>query len=109
MSGSPNLLHLPSRADCANRLPHSPALPVAGAIRDPCIPFSARLVIFHKRQEKKMTYELEIQLEELRAELRDTVDGAERRQIETELESALAELAVIVAEQDGRLDAEPPF
>jgi hypothetical protein len=56
-----------------------------------------------------MTYEVEIQIEELRAELRNAVDGAERRQIEAELECALAELGVIVAEQDGRPDAEPPF
>jgi hypothetical protein len=34
-----------------------------------------------------MTYKLEIQIEELRAELRNAVDGAERREIETELES----------------------
>ena len=56
-----------------------------------------------------MTYELEIQIEELRVELRNAVDGTERRQIEAELECALAGLAVIVAEQDGRLEAEPPF
>jgi hypothetical protein len=56
-----------------------------------------------------MTYELEIQMEELRAELGNAVGVAERRQIEAELECALAELAVIVAEHDGRLEAEPPF
>jgi len=72
-------------------------------------PLSGPTVIVHKRQETKMTYTLEIQIEELRAELRNAVDGAERRDIEAELECALAELAVIVAEQDGRLEAEPPF
>lgn len=56
-----------------------------------------------------MTYKLEIQIEELQAELRNAVGGAERRQIEAELECALAKLAVIVVEQDGRLEAEPPF
>jgi hypothetical protein len=56
-----------------------------------------------------MTYELEIQIEELRAELRNTVDGAERRQIQAELDLAQAELAIITAEQDGSVDAGPPF
>ncbi|WP_170973522.1 hypothetical protein [Rhizobium sp. FKY42] len=56
-----------------------------------------------------MTYELEIQIEELRAELRNAVGDTERREIQTELECAVAELAVIVANQEGRLDAEPPF
>jgi hypothetical protein len=44
----------------------------------------------------------------LQAELRNA-DPAERRQIENELELALAEREVIWAEQDGRIDAEPPF
>lgn len=56
-----------------------------------------------------MTYELEIQIEELRAELRNAVDGAERRQIEAELEIAQAELIVAAAELDGLANAEPPF
>lgn len=56
-----------------------------------------------------MTYELEIQIEELRAELNNACDAAERREFQTELELARAELAIIIAEQDGRLDAEPPF
>tara|TARA_R110002051_G_C8719977_1_gene496551 strand:+ start:846 stop:1016 length:171 start_codon:yes stop_codon:yes gene_type:complete len=56
-----------------------------------------------------MTYELEIQIEELRAELNNACDAAERREFQNELELALAELAIIIAEQDGRLDAEPPF
>jgi hypothetical protein len=56
-----------------------------------------------------MTYELEIQIEELRAELRNAVDGAERRQIQAELEIAQAELAVAVTEMDGHAEAEPPF
>jgi hypothetical protein len=56
-----------------------------------------------------MTYELEIQIEELRAELRNAVDGGERRQIQAELEVLQAELAVAAAEMDGLADAEPPF
>lgn len=48
-SGAPNFLPQP---DCCpgNRLPHSPALPVAVAIPDFAIPFSGLSVIFHKRQ-----------------------------------------------------------
>jgi hypothetical protein len=47
-------------------------------------------------------------IELLGAELRNA-DPAERRHIENELELALSEREVIWAEQDGRLDAEPPF
>ncbi|EMS95734.1 MULTISPECIES: hypothetical protein [Rhizobium/Agrobacterium group] len=56
-----------------------------------------------------MTISLEIQREELRAELRNACDPAERRQIAAELEMVQAELAAIEAEQDGRVSAEPPF
>ena len=56
-----------------------------------------------------MTYELERQIEELRAELRNAVDPCERRQIEAELDFAQAELALAIAEMDARVDAEPPF
>lgn len=56
-----------------------------------------------------MTYSIEMQIEELRAELRNALGRTERRQIEMELDLAQAELAVIMAEQDGRLEAEPPF
>ncbi|WP_198175551.1 hypothetical protein [Rhizobium sp. NXC14] len=56
-----------------------------------------------------MTYTLEIQIEELRAELRNACDAAERRKIEAELELAQADLAVTLAEQDGAIVAEPPF
>jgi hypothetical protein len=56
-----------------------------------------------------MTYELEIQIEELRAELRNAVDGAERRQIQAEFEMAQAELIVADAELDGLAEIEPPF
>jgi hypothetical protein len=55
------------------------------------------------------TMTIEQHIEELHAELRNAFDVSERREIQVELECALAELAVIVAEQDGRLDAEPPF
>ncbi|MGO6949617.1 hypothetical protein [Rhizobium johnstonii] len=56
-----------------------------------------------------MTYELECQIEELRAELRNAVDHCARRQIEAELDLAQAELALATAEMDGRVDAEPPL
>lgn len=52
---------------------------------------------------------LEQHIEELRAELRNAVYSGERREIEVELELACAELAVIMAEQEGAIDAEPPF
>lgn len=56
-----------------------------------------------------MTYILETELEELRAEMNACIDAADRRQIATELELVQAELAVIMAEQDGAVDVEPPF
>ncbi|MDI6834369.1 MAG: hypothetical protein QMD99_01485 [Rhizobiaceae bacterium] len=56
-----------------------------------------------------MTISHEQQVEELRAELRAVLDADERRQIAAELEMALAELAVVEAEQDGRINGEPPF
>lgn len=52
---------------------------------------------------------IEQHIEELRAELRNAFDVSERREIRVELECARAELAIMIAEQDGRLDAEPPF
>jgi hypothetical protein len=45
----------------------------------------------------------------LRAELRNAVYWDERREIETELELALAEREVILAEAYGEISAEPPF
>jgi len=42
---------------------------------------------------------LEQHIEELRAELRNTVDAAERREIEVQLEAARAELARRIAEE----------
>ncbi len=56
-----------------------------------------------------MTISLEMQREELRAELGNACDPAERRQIAAELEMVQAELAAIEAEQEGRVSAEPPF
>ncbi len=56
-----------------------------------------------------MTISLEQQIEELRLELQVAVDPAERREIAAELEAAQAELAVIIAEQEGAIEAEPPF
>ncbi|WP_180356142.1 hypothetical protein [Aliirhizobium smilacinae] len=52
---------------------------------------------------------LEQHIEELRLELNVSVDPVERRELELELELARAELAVIIAEQDGQVSAEPPF
>lgn len=54
-----------------------------------------------------MTNALEIQIEELRAELRNA-DPAERRQIQAELEQAQGELVAAIAGQEGAIDAEPP-
>jgi hypothetical protein len=107
MSGTPNF-ELAAEPPTGNRFPHSPALPVALAIPDDVIPFPAPLIVFHKG-DQTMTYELECQIEELRAELRNAVEPCERRQIETELELAQAELALTMAELDGSVDAEPPF
>ncbi|KNY31134.1 hypothetical protein AKG12_25970 [Agrobacterium sp. SUL3] len=58
--------------------------------------------------EMKMTYELEIQIEELRAELRNAVDGTERRQIQAELATAEAKFAEEEAAFDAMMIAEPP-
>jgi hypothetical protein len=52
---------------------------------------------------------IEQHIEELRRELNSVCDAAERRQIETELELAEADLAVMLAEQEGAVEAEPPF
>ncbi|MFA7416583.1 MAG: hypothetical protein WC048_19115 [Rhizobium sp.] len=52
---------------------------------------------------------IEQHIEELRAELKNAFDATERRQIEAELELAQADLMVALAEQDGTVDAEPPF
>ncbi|MGR9363613.1 hypothetical protein ACU8OO_34730 (plasmid) [Rhizobium leguminosarum] len=52
---------------------------------------------------------LEQHIEELRREMNATYDRVERREIEAELELACAELEVIMAEQEGVIDAEPPF
>jgi hypothetical protein len=72
-------------------------------------PLDPRGVIFTLSKEKTtMTIATEIQVEELRAELRNA-DAAERRQIEAELELAQAELAAATAEQEGTFDAAPPF
>ncbi len=107
MSGAPNF-ELPAELPTRNRLPHSPALPVAFAIPDIVIPYPTPLIVFHIG-DQTMTYELECQIEELRAELRNALEPCERRQIEAELDLAQAELTVAIAELDGRVDAEPPF
>ncbi|SFB62616.1 hypothetical protein SAMN03159496_06072 [Rhizobium sp. NFR07] len=56
-----------------------------------------------------MTHSIEQQIEELRAELRNAINAAERRQIEAELELIQAELAVAIAEQSGSSEVEAPF
>jgi hypothetical protein len=56
-----------------------------------------------------MTFLIEAQIEELRAELSNAVDPAERSQIIAELDLARAELNVILAELSGAIDTEPPF
>ncbi|MBS3651887.1 hypothetical protein KEU06_25090 [Pseudaminobacter sp. 19-2017] len=48
-------------------------------------------------------------IEELRAELRNAVYRDERREIEADLELALAEREVIWAEQEALMNAEPPL
>jgi hypothetical protein len=65
-------------------------------------------VVFHTVKETTMTTWIDEIIELLGAELRNA-DPAERPQIESELELALAEREVIWAEQDGRIDTEPPF
>lgn len=50
----------------------------------------------------------EIQIEELRAELRNAVDVGERRQITAELEILRAELAVIEADQSKAIESVAP-
>ena len=54
-----------------------------------------------------MTYELEMQVEELRAEL-GHCDPAERHQIAAELEQARAALKAAIVAQETATDAEPP-
>jgi hypothetical protein len=78
-------------------------------ILDPAIPSRRWSPSFTNVKETTMTYALEIQVEELRAEMRAVVDAAERRQIKAELELAQAELAAALAEQDGSHSSEPPF
>ncbi len=52
---------------------------------------------------------IEQHIEELRTELRNAWDAAERRQIKAELQLAEADLAVMLAEQEGAVEPEPPF
>ncbi len=56
-----------------------------------------------------MTYDIEIQIEELRAELRNACDAGERRQIQAELDVAQAALVAAVALQRETVDREPPY
>ncbi|WP_179874111.1 hypothetical protein [Rhizobium sp. L43] len=55
-----------------------------------------------------MTNELDRTIVELKAELRNAHPD-ERLQIAGELELALAEREVFMAEEEGRVSAEPPF
>ena len=56
-----------------------------------------------------MTIAIEDHIEELRVEAANAPTIKARREIEVELEIARAELAVIMAEIDGTIKAEPPF
>jgi hypothetical protein len=58
---------------------------------------------------KETTMTIEQFIEELRLEAANAPTMEERRQIEAELDLAWAELAVIMAELDGTIEAEPPF
>ncbi|WP_187182057.1 hypothetical protein [Rhizobium sp. WL3] len=60
-------------------------------------------------QQTTMTMSLEMQVEELRAEMKNACDANECRQIAVELEPAQAALAAVEAEQDVRVSAKPPF
>ncbi|WP_200847877.1 hypothetical protein [Rhizobium sp. 18055] len=55
-----------------------------------------------------MTNELDRTILELKAEL-GNAHPDERRQIEAELEQALAEREILAAEDEGRVSAEPPL
>lgn len=57
----------------------------------------------------RLAIALEMQIDELPAELRNAVDAGERRQIAAELEFAQAEFAAIKFEQDGRIGGESPL
>ncbi|MFW8642009.1 hypothetical protein ACOJBO_01050 [Rhizobium beringeri] len=56
-----------------------------------------------------MTHDIEIQIEELWAELRSASIPTNVARSRVELELARSELAVIIAENNGWLKAEPPF
>ncbi len=106
MSGAPNF-EMAAKPPTRNRLPRSPALPVAFAIPDNVIPYPAPLIVFHIG-DQTMTYELESQIEELRAELRNAVYRDERQWILNELAMAETQLAEKEAVFDAQLMAEPP-
>lgn len=55
-----------------------------------------------------MTISIEQHIEELRAELRNTVYRDERRQIEAELAQAQAELEAAITAQEAEIEVEPP-
>ncbi|NKM80915.1 hypothetical protein GFL84_27095 [Rhizobium leguminosarum bv. viciae] len=90
----------------AFRLPQSPPLAVACAILDPDPLPRRRASSFSNNKEMTM---IEQHIEELRAELNACIEPSEHRQIETELEIAQAELIMMLGEQDGSINAEPPF
>lgn len=56
-----------------------------------------------------MIMSLEALIEELRLELSNTWDPAERRLLIAEVDLARAELEVIIAKRSGARDTEPPF
>jgi len=106
LRGPSNFQEPPRRAPPENRFLRLPPPAVAGAILDPAI--SSRPASSSFSNIKEMTMLLEQHIEELRREM-NFCHPDERDQIAVELELAQAELAVIMAEQDGSIDAEPPF
>ncbi|ARQ62241.1 hypothetical protein Kim5_PD00235 (plasmid) [Rhizobium sp. Kim5] len=107
-SGSPNFASAPVPSASPKSAP--PLAGSAGRVPRSLTPPSRhdRGRRFHNVKETTMTICIDEVIELLRAEL-GNADPAERRQIESELELALAEREIIEAEQDGRIDAEPPF
>lgn len=69
----------------------------------PLRPVTTVVAVFHKHDETTMTISIEQQVEELRAELRNAVVRAERRQIAAELAAAIAERDAMLAD-----DADEP-
>jgi regulator of protease activity HflC (stomatin/prohibitin superfamily) len=71
---------------------------------------AVRARLSRTRGDETMTISIESHIEELRAELRNAWRSSRARsRSSAELELAEAELALAIAEQSGKVDAEPPF